>query len=556
MDANFDDNLGAFVNFDADEQTADIKPTPAMLHQSSAQFAANTQAFPDQTHQYDLWKQQTGLPMGGYANTLALNQASGLHYRPGNGGFVVPNDILNVPLSNLDSWEFGPQSYDMDIESESPADLPSMFYAGDSSSISPAQQAPPRIYPGMHTQQQKIQQAQKQQEMMRQQQQQRQIPGQRPLPSISTTPRTPVVKDPHVEESISRLLSRMRQTSDVSADDDEADSPVNGTSNAARVKKDEDDMDDDERLLNSEEGKRLTSKERRQLRNKVSARAFRSRRKGKVFISPKKRTITNLVTEYITQLESELAGKAQEANELRVQNRQLTEENTRLTDLTRMLLSSQAFSGFLQELSNSNVPNHIMPQNPQQKTSQQPQPTMKDVSSHEAARQIQNQDNQMQVGMTLIPETTFDMSTFDPGNVWNSVLPSNNFQVFSVTELPEPPMIDFSNLSGKSNEMKSTPSASSTKDMPTVSPLPALATTLEVAGDLITSESTDLYDEPSATITLPHDLSITLTKAAAASELLSACSSHQSTPQDSWSQLDRAIELLDESYEKVSELIS
>lgn len=40
-------------------------------------------------------------------------------------------------------------------------------------------------------------------------------------------------------------------------------------------------MDEDEKLLNSEEGKKLPSKERRQLRNKVSARHFRSRRKGK-----------------------------------------------------------------------------------------------------------------------------------------------------------------------------------------------------------------------------------------------------------------------------------
>lgn len=48
----------------------------------------------------------------------------------------------------------------------------------------------------------------------------------------------------------------------------------------ARMKKDEEEMDEDERLLASEEGKKLSSKERRQLRNKVSARAFRSRRKG------------------------------------------------------------------------------------------------------------------------------------------------------------------------------------------------------------------------------------------------------------------------------------
>jgi hypothetical protein len=46
--------------------------------------------------------------------------------------------------------------------------------------------------------------------------------------------------------------------------------------------KDLDDMDEDERLLNSEEGKKLSPKERRQLRNKVSARHFRKRRKGRL----------------------------------------------------------------------------------------------------------------------------------------------------------------------------------------------------------------------------------------------------------------------------------
>jgi hypothetical protein len=38
--------------------------------------------------------------------------------------------------------------------------------------------------------------------------------------------------------------------------------------------------DEDEKILQSEEGKRLNPKERRQLRNKVSARNFRVRRKG------------------------------------------------------------------------------------------------------------------------------------------------------------------------------------------------------------------------------------------------------------------------------------
>ncbi|KAG4222024.1 hypothetical protein PC116_g29501 [Phytophthora cactorum] len=53
-----------------------------------------------------------------------------------------------------------------------------------------------------------------------------------------------------------------------------------------RPKKEEDEMDEDERLLASEEGKKLSSKERRQLRNKVSARAFRSRRKDHLSSNP------------------------------------------------------------------------------------------------------------------------------------------------------------------------------------------------------------------------------------------------------------------------------
>jgi hypothetical protein len=73
----------------------------------------------------------------------------------------------------------------------------------------------------------------------------------------------------------------MRHNSVVS-NDDSADTPTGSQpSLAARLKKEEDEMDEDERLLASEEGKKLSSKERRQLRNKVSARAFRSRRKGK-----------------------------------------------------------------------------------------------------------------------------------------------------------------------------------------------------------------------------------------------------------------------------------
>jgi len=378
----------------------------------------------------------------------------------------MPTETLNMPLSTLDDFDFGRHTSvdasEMDFENESPSDsLSTMFYPSSSSGQfvnptalvgqedSPTDAAPARrMYPGMHTQQAaqaKAQQAQRQQEMARQQQQ-RQIPGQKPLP---THPKSQQ-KDPHVEESISRLLHQMRQNSVASAGDDDASTPTATLPNITRLKKEEDEMDEDERLLASEEGKKLSSKERRQLRNKVSARAFRSRRK-----------------EYIGQLEGEVAAKVQEANDLRAQNRQLMEENTRLTDLTRMLLSSQAFSGFLNELSQNGMPAPTPATTTPAVASQpQPQPTKKDVNPHQATRQAQNQ--QTTVGMTMVPESTIDFSLLDsiPTNNWNTSFGMNSYQVCAVTEVPEGPAIDINLLSGKNSYDVTKSSTSTTKDYP------------------------------------------------------------------------------------------
>jgi hypothetical protein len=303
INTSFDPDIDSFLNLDQAEFTpATTSPniaTPALAHQSStassSHFASssNTQTFAGPSFQYDAYRQQTGLPVGGLANTFAVNQNSGLQHYDGQGGFVMPNETINLPLSKVEDFDFNrPFDFnDMDFEEDSPSDLPTMFYPSSSSSqsqfvspttlvssnTSPSTSTPiQRIYPGMHSQaaQAKAQQAQqKQQEMIRRQQQARQIPGQKPLPKTQPT------KDPEVEESISRILSQMRQKSVSSADDDTTAAP--SISNVPRLKKDEDDMDEDELLLASEEGKKLSSKERRQLRNKVSARAFRSRRKGK-----------------------------------------------------------------------------------------------------------------------------------------------------------------------------------------------------------------------------------------------------------------------------------
>ena len=169
--------------------------------------------------------------------------------------------------------------------------------------------------------------------------------------------------------------------------------------------------------------------------------------------------------EYIGQLEGEVAAKAQEASDLRAQNRQLIEENTRLTDLTRMLLSSQAFSSFLNELSLNGIP---APATAAASSQPQPQPTKKDVNPHQATRQAQNQ--QTQVGMTIIPETTIDFSALDstPTTNWAAGFGMNSFQVCSVTELPEGPPIDTEFLSGKKPFNVSKSITSTAKDYPVI----------------------------------------------------------------------------------------
>lgn len=180
---------------------------------------------------------------------------------------------------------------------------------------------------------------------------------------------------------------------------------------------------------------------------------------------------TDCPLEYIGQLEGEVAAKAQEANELRTQNQQLREENTRLTDLTRMLLSSQAFSGFLQELSQSGLPApntqlDAQKQKAGQNQSQsQPQSAQKDVASHNSAQQMHVQ--QPQIGMALIPETPMDFAAFQPSNAWMTALPTNDFQVFAVTELPQAPVLDVEALSPKSSSFSSVlKSAKSTPAIP------------------------------------------------------------------------------------------
>ena len=148
-------------------------------------------------------------------------------------------------------------------------------------------------------------------------------------------------------------------------------------------------------------------------------------------------------------MEGELATKAAEADRLRARNDQLTAENTRLTDLTRMLLSSPHFSTFLDELSANRgampsfdqvAPHHNL--GGQAQTQPQPSQVPKD------ANPLANQ-NDLHVGLATIPEGTFDnnMQAINNNN-WSSNSAFDQ-RVFAVTELPEEPVISGLALSGK-----------------------------------------------------------------------------------------------------------
>ena len=190
---------------------------------------------------------------------------------------------------------YGSQSgLDLNMDVDSSSNLPAYFYpngnAGNEDFVNPSaiesRDERVRVWPGMHQQQAALAKAQAQAQQQRQQQmmqQQQQKQHQTPTPQQhSAHKRNGSQTDPRTEDMIQRVVNQIRQNSNAG---DRSMSPPGLLPHVVRMKKDEEDMDEDERLLASDEGKKLSSKERRQLRNKVSARAFRSRRKGKLPIS-------------------------------------------------------------------------------------------------------------------------------------------------------------------------------------------------------------------------------------------------------------------------------
>lgn len=270
--------------------------TPSMNQKVTTNNHLSATGFPAPSHQYDLHTQQTGtLPVnsGFYPDffpsaasmavspaenhfmqldndsTTSLNSSSGMmpaYFYPetaagdGLGDFVNPSLVLGASPIMMDATPIKTEISPIPIQTPPAHPTPApMATAG-------------RYYVGIHQHQAAYEQQQQQQRAIREQRQQPQ-----PAP-LSQQQQLKVVPKNSVGERIDKILSSMKSNAPHP-------STLNGGNSVlphiAKLKKEEDEMDEDERLLASEEGKKLTSKERRQLRNKVSARAFRSRRKGK-----------------------------------------------------------------------------------------------------------------------------------------------------------------------------------------------------------------------------------------------------------------------------------
>ena len=285
-------------------------PTPASLKRESS--ATSTITSPTSTaidedlqtpakpsHEYERFKQQTGLPSGsiaglsaGYNSGFPMFSSTGLDEMAMMGGDSMMDGgwSTGLPMDSRMNMGMDYQQSSYLFNDASQDDFV------DPSAITQEEVPNVRVWPGMHQQQAALAKAQaqqqrqqqqqqlahqKQQQAMQAQQQAQKQQQQNRLQSTSQASRkvSSPLSDARTEETIARVVAQIR------ADSQNASSSMNDNSQGLlphiiRAKKDEDDMDEDERLLASEEGKKLSSKERRQLRNKVSARAFRSRRKG------------------------------------------------------------------------------------------------------------------------------------------------------------------------------------------------------------------------------------------------------------------------------------
>lgn len=133
-------------------------------------------------------------------------------------------------------------------------------------------------------------------------------------------------------------------------------------------------------------------------------------------------------------------------------------ENSRLTDLTRMLLESPAFSSFLNEMSGvdgNNGTSSSQQLAPAPKVEDAQPQASKDVNPH--SPYVQSDRSIPQIGTGLRPDT---YSAFNTATTWTDNMDSGLYdaQVYAVTSMPEGPVFDQFDtglLSGKTSSSSS-----------------------------------------------------------------------------------------------------
>lgn len=175
---------------------------------------------------------------------------------------------------------------------------------------------------------------------------------------------------------------------------------------------------------------------------------------------------------------------------MHVQNRALLEENGRLTDLTRMLLSSSHFSNFLNDITVNGLPPQLQntPQPTAPVVSHTPAPQSnppRNMNSHGNVQDFQgSQPQDFQVGMVMVPEYGADMHA----SGWNSGIDMNftHAPVFAVLEVPEGPAVDTDLLSGKTSHLAEFASVANIKDaLPCLERPPVLETPPKISNRVV-----------------------------------------------------------------------
>lgn len=245
------------------------------------------------------------------------------------------------------------------------------------------------------------------------------------------------------------------------------------------------------------------------------------------------------------------------------------EENKRLSDLTRMLLSSPSFSTFLDHLSQN--PN-AAPQQQQlaaqleQRQPEQRQQMPKDVNAYAAARQAQQQ----QIGMVMIPEQTMDFSMLNIAE--SSEAYNYQPQVFTVLETPEMPEIDMAILSGKTSEAASDCYESTEKVEISVPEVPVLLESAKAqvpnapmeqaeAEKVVADLDADIFDDETSSSTVTRTLADGLSSVVIPSEKASVyelvnSSQEEAVASDALARVSRLTASIEATMERLERLTS